>query len=176
METCVFGGCGRRRYLRKWCRSHYQQYLDGKELTPIRAQRPNWAPAERDSEGRKLCTRCELWLPEKLFSKRKTSSDKLATYCKACHSAYARESRYNLTAEDLMAMIHQQGGTCRLCPARLADGYCVDHNHECCPGTKTCGECVRGLLCQECNKLIGKLESDRERLTKMLAYLKESHG
>jgi hypothetical protein len=30
--------------------------------------------------------------------------------------------------------------------------FCVDHDHTCCPGEYTCGKCVRGLLCDDCNK------------------------
>jgi hypothetical protein len=74
-------------------------------------------------------------------------------------------------------MIHNQGGQCATCPAPLAAGYCVDHNHECCPGNKqTCGNCIRGLLCAECNKLVGKLELDRERLSRLLTYIGVKHG
>lgn len=102
-------------------------------------------------------------------------SDGLSTYCKPCRSAHARAWRYGLDPEDVERMIHAQGGLCAICPARLADGYCVDHDHACCPGVKTCGACVRGLLCQECNRLVGKLESNPERLTKMLGYMKGRH-
>ena len=176
MKTCSFRGCGRPHFAHTLCHTHYSQKRRGDELTPIRARRNRAALAERDDQGRKSCPRCSQWLPECDFMPDEKRSDGLSTYCKPCRSAHARAWRYGLDPADVERMIRAQGGTCRLCPARLADGYCVDHNHECCPGIKTCGECVRGLLCQECNKLIGKLESDGERLTKMIAYLKESHG
>ena len=60
---------------------------------------------------------------------------------------------YKLTPEDLERMWEEQGGECGLkCgdSLELKDTH-VDHDHECCPGKKSCGQCVRMLLCQKCN-------------------------
>ena len=35
----------------------------------------------------------------------------------------------------------------------------VDHDHSCCSGSKSCGKCVRGLLCTNCNMFIGRIET-----------------
>lgn len=35
----------------------------------------------------------------------------------------------------------------------------VDHDHRCCPGETSCGNCVRGLTHETCNKRIGYLEA-----------------
>lgn len=32
----------------------------------------------------------------------------------------------------------------------------IDHDHKCCPGHRSCGSCVRGIVCRSCNLLYGK--------------------
>jgi hypothetical protein len=59
----------------------------------------------------------------------------------------------------------EQGGHCALCNT-VPEGrrFQVDHDHKCCPterngNRRTCGECVRGLLCEFCNTRLGHLEA-----------------
>lgn len=53
----------------------------------------------------------------------------------------------------------------------------VDHGHSCCPGRKSCGECVRGLLCGRCNLVLGILEEDCNLLPDYLKkYLGTCHS
>lgn len=52
----------------------------------------------------------------------------------------------------------------------------IDHDHSCCGysdfTTKlSCGECVRGWLCQGCNLALGHLRESPERLLGLLTYL-----
>lgn len=44
-----------------------------------------------------------------------------------------------------------------MCCFRMARAAMVDHDHDCCPGGWSCGRCVRGLICSECNVLEGKI-------------------
>lgn len=34
----------------------------------------------------------------------------------------------------------------------------VDHDHSCCSTSKSCGKCIRGIVCQSCNIHLGKLD------------------
>ena len=171
MKTCTFEGCGRPHYARTLCHPHYWRMRRGMPLVPIAGRRHPNETLKRDDQGRKFCIKCELWISESNFVDDPGTSDGLGSYCKPCRSAQARAWKYGLTPDQVASMIHDQSSSCKTCDSPLSDGYCVDHDHACCPGNRSCGECVRGLLCQECNMLIGKLELDPERLKKMLSYI-----
>lgn len=84
---------------------------------------------------------------------------------------------FGLTPEDYDRMLSLQGGSCAICggsPDR--SGRCqrffVDHDHRCCPDrAKSCGQCVRGLLCSACNSALGLFGDDPDRLRSALDYL-----
>jgi hypothetical protein len=78
---------------------------------------------------------------------------------------------FNITVERYEAMLAQQGGKCPGCsitPEEFGQRFCVDHDHTCCPGERSCGRCVRGLLCTPCNRRLGLAESPSVR--RLLAY------
>lgn len=47
----------------------------------------------------------------------------------------------------------------------------VDHDHACCPGPIGCRDCVRGLLCTRCNRLLGHLRDDTTAFQRGIDYL-----
>lgn len=80
---------------------------------------------------------------------------------------------YGTTYEKIEAAIALQGGKCLICSLEFPGGkFNVDHDHSCCPdGKKTCGKCIRGILCSGCNGGIGLLRDDINILTKAIEYL-----
>jgi len=78
-----------------------------------------------------------------------------------------RLRQYTLSEEDFEALVDAQEGRCSVCrhlmqgagPRRMT----IDHDHGCCPGRKSCGKCIRGLLCHRCNVMIGFLEGFVQR-------------
>ena len=78
---------------------------------------------------------------------------------------------YGLAPGQYEALYASQLGRCAICVVatgktkRLA----VDHDHECCDGPTSCGQCVRGLLCGPCNQMIGRYRE--AALRRALAYV-----
>lgn len=82
--------------------------------------------------------------------------------------------RYGLSLEVFNGTLAAQGGACKLClTSEPSQGvWCVDHDHTCCPSeSKTCGKCVRGILCGPCNRAIGLLKENTETLKRAIEYL-----
>lgn len=81
-------------------------------------------------------------------------------------------SLYGLDEAKYSDLLKAQDGRCAVCGERPEDRrLCVDHDHSCCPGRKTCGRCIRGLLCDGCNKADGLLRSDAARARALADYL-----
>lgn len=81
-----------------------------------------------------------------------------------------------LSLERRLELLERQGGAC-LCGKRFdmhggrKTTYFIDHNHSCCPGDKSCGDCIRGLLCGNCNVALGHAGDDPVLLSRMADYL-----
>ena len=79
-----------------------------------------------------------------------------------------------LTLKEYELMLNSQGGGCAICGGQDQHkdrNLSIDHDHSCCPGEKTCGNCNRGLLCGKCNRAIGLLNDDVELIKKIIKYL-----
>ena len=159
----------------------------------------------------RTCTRCkeEKELTEANFKRRKGYAEGFHTWCIDCMNQYnadyqtkdrderpefyrarefAREmKKYGTTVEWYRDKLIEQSGICALCKhlshhhgtiQRLQ----VDHSHDCCDlKTKSCGKCLRGLLCADCNIRLAPVEDVLKQgtivplagtwLSKALAYL-----
>lgn len=71
---------------------------------------------------------------------------------------------FNLTIDDYNKILKKQGGVCAICRNKEnGKVLSVDHNH-------ITGK-VRGLLCMNCNTILGKLKEDISILKKVIKYL-----
>lgn len=87
--------------------------------------------------------------------------------------------RYGLTPERWAQMLEEQQGLCYLCGEPLPDGkraIHVDHDHACCRGSRSCGTCIRGLACNDCNLGIGLFGDDPERLRRVADNLEMANA
>ena len=96
----------------------------------------------------------------KLQAKRESGSDKI--YNRRKHL----KANYGITVEDYDAMYEAQQGYCDICKIHQSETpkkFHVDHCH-------TTGK-IRGLLCPECNHLLGRARDTRSILQNAISYL-----
>lgn len=89
---------------------------------------------------------------------------KQARYLKAKESRFLRE--YGITLADYAQMLESQENACAICETLVPTGkggFHVDHCHA-------SGE-VRGLLCSQCNMMLGLIGDDIGVLMKAINYL-----
>lgn len=93
-----------------------------------------------------------------------------------------RLRRYGLDERSYLDILTRQGGKCAIC--RVAEpgwrkgrvepdvwSWHIDHDHNCCPAGGSCGACVRALLCNRCNVVLGQTGEDLNLLAAMIGYL-----
>jgi Recombination endonuclease VII len=72
-----------------------------------------------------------------------------------------RISSYGLTQESFDLLLQAQQNACGMCHEPFEKGQLihVDHDHGCCrKKNRSCGRCIRGLLCHTCNIALGHIE------------------
>lgn len=81
--------------------------------------------------------------------------------------------RFQISPDEYERLLTEQGGVCVGClsdPAHVGS-LVVDHDWSCCPGERSCGKCIRGLLCRKCNSALGMVRDDTKVLRQMIRYL-----
>lgn len=147
-RICDFPDCGRGNYAFGLCQGHNAQRTKGKALTPLRHYTVVKPPPES----------CLIGSCEKPREGRQ----------ELCAGHYFIARSYNLQPDDYSAMYLLGCGLCGKTTGALA----VDHDHSCCPDRKrSCGACVRGLLCSDCNFLMGWIDKLTRLMPNLLARI-----
>jgi hypothetical protein len=137
----------------------------------------------------KTCSNCQQEKQPAEFWPDRRRSGGLQARCKTCRAASAKDWRdankhkaaerywsnpdaererhlvrkYGVTLERYRSMLEQQGGACAICRKTQQRAFDVDHCHA-------TGR-VRGLLCTNCNRMIGHAADDAARLRAAASYL-----
>ena len=175
---CAFEGCTKYARSNGLCWGHAEQKSRGLPLTALRPRRPTNIHARRDKHGRKHCAGCDQWLDESRFYRVTAKGDGLHYRCRDCSHARHVEREFNLPEGWYARQFEAQGGACAICripAARLVKKLVVDHDHACCPeASRSCGKCVRALLCGQCNIALGALKDRVDLFLIAVRYL-EGH-
>ena len=130
----------------------------------------------------KTCVKCNTPRLHDDFSKDKNRKDGLYVYCKICMRTWSREYRlrkpreakhseikykYGITIDQYNKKLFEQGNCCAICgtdkPGGGHENLYVDHDHN-------TGK-VRGLLCRNCNLMLGHAFDKIEILESGISYI-----
>lgn len=82
-----------------------------------------------------------------------------------------RLKRFNMSEVDFWQRLGSQGGQC-VCGQSIDEATLfIDHDHSCCPNEGSCGECIRGFLCINCNTALGHIKDRPETAIALAQYL-----
>jgi len=144
-----------------------------------------------DDGGRKTggCIECGREMAKKRWNElpleEKKELAKLSTEWNTAHPERRRKAkwkrRYGISPEQYDAILMSQNGRCAICNrteeeskvAKRNKTFGVDHDHGCCLSDKTCGKCIRGLLCTNCNSLLGMAKDNIDILKLAILYLEK---
>lgn len=130
---CTYEGCVNPVKSKGLCMGHYLQVWRGRPLSPL-------APSNK----RKYTSSTLCAMPS---CERQAESNDL------CGPHDSISFRFNITTDSLISLLVQ----CELCGS--TEYLQVDHDHSCCDKNGSCGECIRGCLCRNCNAMMRAVDS-----------------
>lgn len=187
-SECSREGCAKPVRSRGLCSMHYSRMMRGTSLDTSPQPRNLYGPTcsvqdcERPHHSKGLCNRHHnawRYASDPDFRARKLESERrrIARMGPVSRRESQRRQqllRYGLTPEQYDEMLAAQDGVCAICKTPTPSALHVDHNHACCPGPRSCGSCIRGLLCANCNKALGLLRDIPEVFRTAATYLERS--
>lgn len=127
------------------------------------------AKAQETDEGR-MCHTCQTWKTWEDFRPDPRRARGRSSNCIECGRWRRIKLLYGIARSEWMSILDRQGGSCALCDDS-AD-LMVDHDHACCGENHGCRGCVRGLLCDFCNRVLGRIEQKPGLATRFDDYLR----
>lgn len=149
--TCSMDGCFGKHLSLGFCRRHYRSYKRWGDAAAVDQRRDNT-----------LCVDCGADVVE--------AKPKWGRRCEGCYLRGMRLSKvraaYGESAVPLFDKAYAGAGVCAVCgtdKCKSGRRLSIDHNHE-------TGE-VRGLLCGDCNRALGLLGEDFDRIMSLASYM-----
>lgn len=130
-----------------------------KIATDFRKRMVKLRTGEKNALINSYCRGCEVKVSMESRSRTSTPAEIAEKYRK-----WSLRAKYGISLEDYEAMLKVQGNVCAMCKQPSKKTLAVDHDHE-------TGK-VRGLLCSDCNLLLGKFGDLETVLTAAIEYLR----
>lgn len=193
---CLYDGCDHEpNRARGLCATHwnYEQYGSCSNgcVTPAsgtsgwcpNCKKRGGSPTRRNkgsivnSDIEKNCSGCDTIFPiEEFFASHH------AYRCRDCQNKQKRKDylkrTYGIEESTYIKMLNSSGGGCFICGKTKENNggryLSVDHDHSCCNGPRSCGKCVRGILCDTCNRAVGLLQDNPENAMAVAVYIKNN--
>jgi alpha-galactosidase/6-phospho-beta-glucosidase family protein len=122
---------------------------------------------------KKKCRKCWSQYMKEYYNSNPQKYTKHKKYVRENDIKYKRSySRHHIEKNEFDRMIEKYNGKCHACKHNAAT--CIDHDHSCCSGSYSCGQCIRGVLCNWCNSALGHANDSVENLTNLIKYLNDS--
>lgn len=183
-------GCNRRLHCRCNCGSTTIKYLANLTQGKSRSCGCKWLDRSQkgraaiiaarrlrsqESDSGRICLTCNTWKPWSDFSSNKRNSRGRASNCMECSGWRSMTAMFGISKEQWTWLLEGQNSTCGLCEISTTVStrrFAVDHDHACCGGAKACTNCIRGLLCIDCNLMLGYVEKTEANRLRFSDYLK----
>jgi hypothetical protein len=170
MTICKILNCNKKAEVRELCKKHYdkERYKEKKDYIGKQNKKYNEENKDRIKKYQKeYYTKKEN--KERKIKNIKKWQEKNKDYLRKYLREYNIKQRYGITIQEKEKIYEKQNGKCAICFIIVKfNKICIDHNHK----TKE----VRGLLCNNCNSLLGCAYDSSEIIESAIKYLKENKG
>lgn len=131
-------------------------------------------PDDFDISICRICNACKKSKSLDNFHIERTAKYGRSTICIECQRWRYIKNVHGLTKEQFLFLLEEQNYQCPICKRGLSleTKINIDHDHRCCASRPYCGKCVRGLLCDLCNRGLGQFKDSIELLENALEYMK----
>jgi hypothetical protein len=125
----------------------------------------------------KMCSRCK-----NIFTKEEVDKWTHKNRCIECQKWVKRDTylkrTYGIDTKTYEKMLSISNNGCYICgktQEKNGKYLSVDHDHSCCNKNRgCCGKCVRGILCDICNRAVGLLKDNPDNAMAVAMYIKNN--